>query len=100
MCPKPDAPVEYRGEFGVMNTNVPGIMLSDMLRRAARIMDNKWSIVRSLHHNDAGHSSVIRPAFTGYPSGPQSRSVTLHPSRGSIVGCGNSAINRRRCPPM
>src|SRR5262245_223636 len=29
--PKPNAPVEYRGEFGVTSTNVPGIILSDML---------------------------------------------------------------------
>src|SRR6516165_2795527 len=28
--PKPDAPVEYRGEFGTMTTTVPGILLSDM----------------------------------------------------------------------
>ena len=38
---KPDAPVEYRGEFGTMSTNVPGIQLSDMLPYTASIMD-KW----------------------------------------------------------
>src|SRR5579863_4086359 len=27
--PKPEAPVEYRGEFGTMSTKVPGIILSD-----------------------------------------------------------------------
>src|ERR1041385_3868487 len=27
--PKPDAPVEYRGEFGTANTNVTGIQLGD-----------------------------------------------------------------------
>src|SRR5262245_40841529 len=54
--PKPDAPAEYRGEFGTMRTNVPGILLSDMLPRCAGIMD-KWSIIRSLHHHDAGHST-------------------------------------------
>ena len=46
--PKPNAPVEFRGEFGVQRTNVPGILLSDMLPRCGRIMD-KWSIIRSLH---------------------------------------------------
>src|SRR6185436_15268248 len=45
--PKPDAPVEYRGEFGVSTTSVPGILLSDMLPMSGRIM-HKWSIVRSL----------------------------------------------------
>ena len=63
--PKPDAPVEYRGEFGVASTNVPGIILSDMLPRCGRIMD-KWSIIRSLHHHDAGHSSGDQICFTGY----------------------------------
>src|SRR6185295_2992311 len=54
--PKPDAPVEYRGEFGTASTNVPGIQLGDWLPMCGRIQD-KWSIIRSLHHNDAGHSS-------------------------------------------
>jgi len=29
--PKPDAPVQYRGEFGTIPTKVPGIRLSDLL---------------------------------------------------------------------
>src|SRR5262249_20566164 len=29
--PKPDAPAEYRGEFGTRPTSVPGILLSDLL---------------------------------------------------------------------
>lgn len=81
--PKPDAPAEYRGEFGVMCTNVPGIFLSDMLPRCARVMD-KWSIVRSLHHNDAGHSTGDQICFTGYPTGPNP-DENVHPSCGSIV---------------
>lgn len=81
--PKPDAPEEYRGEFGVTRTNVPGILLSDMMPLHARMMD-KFSIVRSLHHADAGHSSGDQICFTGYPSGP-SPDVNVMPSCGSIV---------------
>lgn len=81
--PKPDAPVEYRGEFGTMSTNVPGITLSDMLPQCARIMD-KWSILRSLHHDNAGHSAGDQICFTGYPPG-QDPNVNIHPSCGSIV---------------
>lgn len=81
--PKPDAPEEYRGEFGVIRSNVPGILLSDMLPRSARIMD-KWSIIRSLHHTDAGHSSGDQICFTGYPSGPNP-DENVYPSCGSIV---------------
>ena len=81
--PKPDAPVEYRGEFGVSSTNVPGIILSDMLPMCGRIMD-KWSIIRSLHHHDAGHSTGDQICFTGYPSGPNPDENVM-PSCGSIV---------------
>jgi hypothetical protein len=81
--PKPDAPAEYRGEFGVIPTNVPGIRLGDLLPMCAGIMD-KWSIVRSLHHEDAGHSSGDQICFTGYPSGPNP-DENSHPSCGSIV---------------
>ena len=31
--PKPDAPQEIRGEFSTIDTNVPGIQLTDMLDR-------------------------------------------------------------------
>src|SRR5262245_34228897 len=81
--PKPDAPVEYRGEFGTISSNVPGVHLSDMIPQCARIM-NKWSIVRSLHHHDAGHSTGDQICFTGYNTGPNP-DENIHPSCGSIV---------------
>jgi hypothetical protein len=81
--PKPDAPVEYRGEFRTIPTNVPGVNLTHMLPLSARIMD-KWSIVRSLYHNDAGHSTGDQICFTGYPSGP-TPDENIYPSCGSIV---------------
>lgn len=80
---KPDAPVEYRGEFGTMSTNVPGITLSDMLPKSAQVMD-KWSIIRSLNHHDAGHSTGDQICFTGYNTGPNP-DENIHPSCGSIV---------------
>lgn len=80
---KPEAPVDYRGEFGTIDTNVPGIQLGDLLPMTAGIMD-RWSIIRSLHHHDAGHSSGDQICFTGYPSGPKPDENTM-PSCGSIV---------------
>ncbi len=80
---KPDAPVEFRGEFGTMPTKVPGITLTDMLPMCAQVMD-KWSIVRSLYHGDAGHSTGDQICFTGYPSGPNP-DENVYPSCGSIV---------------
>jgi uncharacterized protein (DUF1501 family) len=81
--PKPDAPLEFRGEFAVANTSVAGIQLTDMLPHCASIM-HKWSIIRSLHHDDAGHSSGDQICFTGYPAG-RNPDENVHPSCGSIV---------------
>jgi hypothetical protein len=81
--PKPEAPVEYRGEFGVIPTNVPGIILSDMLPMSAAIQD-KYSIIRSLNHHDAGHSTGDQICFTGYNSGPNP-DENIHPSCGSVA---------------
>ena len=81
--PKPDAPAEYRGEFGVLPTKVPGIQLCDLLPMCGAVMD-KWSIVRSLHHADAGHSSGDQICFTGYPAG-LNPDENAHPSCGSVV---------------
>jgi hypothetical protein len=81
--PKPDAPAEVRGEFGTIPTSLPGVRLCDLLPMCAAIMD-KWSIVRSLHHEDAGHSSGDQICFTGYPSGPNP-DENAYPSCGSVV---------------
>lgn len=89
--PKPEAPVEYRGEFGVASTKVPGIVLSDMLPMCGSVMD-KWSIIRSLHHGDAGHSTADQLCFTGYPPG-SNPDENVSPSCGSIVA---EQMSRRR----
>jgi uncharacterized protein (DUF1501 family) len=80
---KPDAPAEYRGEFGTVPTPVPGVRLCDLLPMSARAM-NKWAIVRSLHHHDAGHSTGDQICFTGYDAGSMP-DENVHPSCGSIV---------------
>ena len=52
--PKIEAPVEYRSFWGATPTNVPGIHISDQLPLHAKIAD-RFSIVRSLHHEHSGH---------------------------------------------
>ena len=81
--PKPDAPSEIRGPFGAIPTRVPGLRISGLLPRSAAIM-NKWSILRSLHHEDAGHSGADQICFTGYPAGPNV-DINVAPSCGSIT---------------
>ena len=53
---KPDAPQEIRGEFRPIPTNVPGIEISELMPRMARMMD-KFAIIRSLVGSEGRHSS-------------------------------------------
>jgi hypothetical protein len=85
--PKPQAPADYRGAFGATNTNVTDIQICDLLPMSARIMD-RWSIIRSLHHQDAGHSTADQLCFTGYPAKPNLAAEgpgNFYPSCGSIA---------------
>ncbi len=51
---KPDAPVEIRGEFDPIKTNVPGMEICELFPQLAKIAD-KFAIVRSLSDSDGGH---------------------------------------------
>ena len=44
---KPDAPLEVRGEFSPIDTNVPGIQICEHLPLTARMMD-KFALIRSV----------------------------------------------------
>src|SRR5262245_32931935 len=52
--PKPDGPLPERGEFGAIATSVPGVRVSEMLPRSARLM-HRLAVIRSLSHDNANH---------------------------------------------
>jgi len=62
---KPNAPVEYRGEFRPISTNVAGIQISEHLPKQAELMD-KLAIIRSAHHTNAGHGMGSQWMLTGW----------------------------------
>src|SRR5436190_3034053 len=51
---KPDAPEEYRGIWRPIRTRVPGFDITEMFPRQAAVTD-RFSIVRSLHHDTGDH---------------------------------------------
>src|SRR5438477_952340 len=51
---KPDAPAEYRGLWKPIRTKVPGFDITELYPKQAKITD-KFSIVRSLHHDTGDH---------------------------------------------
>ncbi len=63
---KPDAPADYRGEFRPAPTNVPGIAVSEHLPLLARMAD-KFTLIRSLHHDSPGHVNSTHTLLCGYP---------------------------------
>ena len=61
---KPDAPAEYRGEFNPIETNVPGIQISEHLPKLAKCMD-KFVILRGVTHTLAAHELGSQYVNTG-----------------------------------
>src|SRR5262245_50444701 len=61
---KPDAPVEYRGEFRPIATRVPGIRICEHLPRLAGHTD-KLALIRSMTHNDVDHTTATHFLLTG-----------------------------------
>jgi hypothetical protein len=48
--PKPDAPGDVRGPFRPIQTNVPGLHLSELFPKLSKLAD-KFTLVRSMHHD-------------------------------------------------
>ena len=63
--PKPDAPVEIRGEFLPISTNVPGIFVGEHMPLLAQQMD-KLAVIRSIHHDDSAHGRGMYWNLTGH----------------------------------
>jgi hypothetical protein len=64
--PKPDAPEGIRGEFHPIATQVPGIQVAEHLPRFASQAD-RWAIIRSMSHKNAGHLTATHQVLTGTP---------------------------------
>src|SRR5262249_13795432 len=75
--PKPDAPLEYRGTFRPLQTNVPGIEICEHLPLLAR-QAHRYALVRSVSHTEANHSAGCYWMITGrrYPRG-SARAVAM-----------------------
>ena len=62
--PKPDAPEGIRGEFGSISTPVAGVRLGEHMPRLAALAD-RYTIVRSVSHDDLDHGSATYLTLTG-----------------------------------
>jgi hypothetical protein len=87
---KPEAPVEIRGPYKPIATNVPGTFVGEHCPLTAQICD-KFTMLRSHSHKDNGHNTGYHYCMTGYKAAfadGQAGGVPnnlLYPSLGSIV---------------
>ncbi len=97
---KPDAPIEYRGPFSPITTRVPGLKICELLPNLARCAD-KFSLVRTMHHDETDHGIAGTMGLTGSRAGARGLgdaniAGAERPSTGSIVG----RLHRGRAGPM
>lgn len=81
--PKPDAPPEFRGEFGTIPTNVRGLNVSDQLPLQAQIAD-KMSVIQGIKW-EGRHDPYELLSGRASQSTGQIRTAEKWPAFGSVV---------------
>jgi hypothetical protein len=78
--PKPEANAEVRGDFGVIDTAVPGVQFTDQMPNFARELD-RYTVMRNLNPRNGSHSTADAIMMSGRKFNP---SIT-YPCFGSTV---------------
>ncbi|MGV3723726.1 MAG: DUF1501 domain-containing protein [Actinomycetota bacterium] len=86
---KPDGPLDYRGTFKPIRTNVAGIDICEHLPLLAR-QAHRYSVIRSMSHTEGSHPAGCYWMITGrkYPRGAAKAAAMSrddHPHYGSVL---------------
>ena len=81
---KPEAAAEYRGIWKPISTNVSGIEVTELFPLQAKLAD-KFSLVRSIHHDSGDHFTGGHYMLTGRGGVNGGRKAPKFPSVGSIA---------------
>jgi uncharacterized protein (DUF1501 family) len=81
--PKPNAGSDYAGPFATIATAVPGLRLSELLPRQAKLAD-KFALLRSVAHTGGGHPSGSLQLLSG-DRDSQDKLVPVHPDWMSVA---------------
>ena len=79
--PKPDAPIEYRGEFKSIRTAIPGLHLTELMPRMAKAA-GKFAFLRSLQGSAGRHDAF--QCQSGY-SFKELQSIGGRPAMGCVL---------------
>lgn len=77
--PKPEAPVEIRGPFSPINTNVSGIQITELFPRLAKQAD-QYAVLRSVYHTLDDHARGMCWMLAG-----RLHDSANYPTMGSVV---------------
>lgn len=77
--PKPEGPSAVRGEFGAIETSLPGVQFSEVLPQSARLA-HRMAIVRSMSHANANHVTASLPANSGHAHPPGTPETDFPPA--------------------
>jgi hypothetical protein len=78
--PKPDAPASVRGEFGVIDTAVPGVKFTAIVPRLAREL-KRFALLRGWNPKNAGHGHADQYCLSGQPHNP----ALVYPCYGAVL---------------
>ena len=81
---KPLAPEQYRGLWKPIATNVSGIDVTELFPQHAKLAD-KFSLIRSIHHDNQGHFAGAHYMLTGRGGAGGGNKPIKFPSIGSVV---------------
>jgi hypothetical protein len=93
--PKPDAGRDYMGDLvKALPTNVDGIQLSELFPNLAKQAD-KYSLIRSMTHNNNGHETAAYLTQTGHAPGER----LAYPSLGAVFALFRGPDYKGLIPP-
>ena len=81
---KPNAPTDIRGPFSPIPTNVPGLDVCELLPRHAQMAD-KYTIIRSVSHDQANHFEGHARFLSGYGQMKTGTAESHYPMVGPVV---------------
>ena len=98
--PKPNAPLNIRGDFKSIPTKIPGTHISETMPMMASALD-KATLIRSMSYTPNGlfnHTAAIYQMLTGYPPDKVSPSGQLEPPNSADFPTAGSHISKMKPP--
>src|SRR5215216_3463842 len=98
--PKPDAPLNIRGEFKGIPTKIPGTHIGEHMPMMANALD-KATLIRSMSYTPTGlfnHTAAIYQMLTGYPPDRVSPSGQLEPPSPADFPTAGSQVSKLKPP--